>query len=257
MSKTLNQIEIPTHCPVCNSELEVVKDQLFCRNDFCPAKVSKRVEHFAKTLKIKGMGAATIEKLELEDYHDVYSLTRDEISEGLNSEKLGEKLFTEIEKSRSVDLTTLLPAFSIPLIGRSASKKLTSRISNINEITYQKCMDSGLGPKAASNLIDWLEGVFISMDYQALPFSFECETTPVVDNIPSKGVVCITGKLKSYKTKAIAQEVLQKYGYETKDSLTKAVTILLNESGIESAKTKKAQEMGITIFNNIKQILEE
>mgnify|MGYP003309195058 FL=1 len=55
----------------------------------------------------------------------------------------------------------------------------------------------------------------------------------------------------------MAKEVLQNYGYETKDNLTKAVTILLNESGIESAKTKKAQEMGITIYNNIKQILKE
>ena len=95
------------------------------------------------------------------------------------------------------------------------------------------------------------------MQYDKLPFSFESEVTPVVDDTPSKGVVCITGKLKSYKTKSMAQEVLHKYGYETKDNLTKAVTILLNESGIESAKTKKAQDMGITIYNNIKQILEE
>tara|TARA_Y100000114_G_C11506368_1_gene206885 strand:+ start:62 stop:424 length:363 start_codon:yes stop_codon:yes gene_type:complete len=118
-------------------------------------------------------------------------------------------------------------------------------------------VDSGLGPKAASNLLNWLDEVFYANEYEQLPFSFDCEITPVVDDTPSKGVVCITGKLKSYKTKSMAQEVLQNYGYETKDNLTKAVTILLNESGIESAKTKKAQEMGITIYNNIKQILKE
>jgi NAD-dependent DNA ligase len=70
-------------------------------------------------------------------------------------------------------------------------------------------------------------------------------------------VVCITGKLKSYPTKAAAEKVLQKYGFETKANLTKQVTILLNESGIESAKTNKAQEMGITIYNNIKTLLRE
>ena len=42
-----------------------------------------------------------------------------------------------------------------------------------------------------------------------------------------------------------------------KDNLTKDVTILVNESGIASAKTKKAETMGITIINNIKDILEE
>jgi len=63
--------------------------------------------------------------------------------------------------------------------------------------------------------------------------------------------------LKSYPTKAAAQQVLEKYGFVVKDNLTKDVTILLNESGIESAKTKKATEMGITIYNNIKILIKE
>ena len=58
-------------------------------------------------------------------------------------------------------------------------------------------------------------------------------------------------------TKAAAKQVLEKYGFIVKDSLTKDVTILLNESGIASSKTKKAEELGIKIFNNLKQIIEE
>ena len=250
----MRQIIIPTHCPACNTELDIVNDQLFCRNSNCPAKSSKRIEHFVKTLKIKGLGKATIEKLDLQDYHEVYSFTEEELISLLDSEKLGAKLFAEIENSKSADLTTLLPAFSIPLIGRSASNKLTKKVSNISEITYEKCIDSGLGPKAASNLIDWLVNQFNSNEYYKLPFSFSCEIPKVSY---TKGVVCITGKLKSYPTKAAAQKVLQNYGFETKDNLTKEVTILLNESGIESAKTNKAQSMGITIYDNIKQLIKE
>ena len=250
----MQEIIIPTHCPACNSELDVVNDQLFCRNTDCPAKSSKRIEHFVKTLSIKGLGKATIEKLDLQDYHEVYSFTEEEIISLLDSERLGAKLFAEIENSKSADLTTLLPAFSIPLIGRSASNKLTKKVSNISEITYEKCIDSGLGPKAASNLTNWLDDVFYPNEYNDLPFSFSCEK-PVVSYI--KGVVCITGKLKSYPTKAAAQKVLQSHGFETKDNLTKDVTILLNESGIESAKTNKAQQMNVKIYNNIKILIEE
>ncbi len=250
----MQEIIIPTHCPACNSELDVVNDQLFCRNPDCPAKSSKRIEHFVKTLSIKGLGKATIEKLDLQDYHEVYSFTEEEIITLLDSERLGAKLFAEIENSKSADLTTLLPAFSIPLIGRSASNKLTKKVSNISEITYEKCIDSGLGPKAASNLTKWLDEVFYPNEYDDLPFSFSCEIPKVSY---TKGVVCITGKLKSYPTKAAAQKVLQNYGFETKDNLTKEVTILLNESGIESAKTNKAQSMGITIYDNIKQLIKE
>tara|TARA_B100001057_G_scaffold499903_1_gene612416 strand:- start:3301 stop:4080 length:780 start_codon:yes stop_codon:yes gene_type:complete len=254
--QNLREIIIPTHCPACNTELDIVNDQLFCRNSNCSAQGSKKIEHFAKSLSIKGLGKVTIEKLELQDYHDIYALCEDEIVVLLDSEKLGEKLFAEIENSKSADLTTLLPAFSIPLIGRSASNKLTKQVSNISEITYQKCIDSGLGPKAASNLNNWLEDVFYPNEYNELPFSFTCEKSEV-DYKPTKGVVCITGKLKSYPTKAAAQKVLQSHGFETKTTLTKNVTILLNESGIESAKTNKAQEMGITIYDNIKQLIKE
>ena len=255
--ETLRQIVPPTNCPACNSVLEFVNDQLFCLSDSCPAKSAKRVEHFAKTLKIKGLGPSTIERLDLFDYHDIYSLSQEEISLCLASEKLGEKLHTEIQNSKSVDLITLLPAFSIPLIGSSATNKLAKHISSIYEITPEICIEAGLGPKAASNLYDWLVNTFIDHGYNELPFSFTCKKQVKVSLDDTKGTVCISGKLKSYPTKAAAKQVLEKYGFIVKDSLTKDVTTLLNESGIASSKTKKAEELGIKIFNNLKHIIEE
>jgi len=251
----MTEIIPPTNCPACNSVLEFVGDQLFCQNPSCSAKSAKRLEHFAKTLKIRGLGPSTIERLGLEDYKDIYSLTQEEISFLLDSEKLGTKLYNEIQKSKSVDLTTLLPAFSIPLIGSSASNKLAKHISSLSEITPEICTEAGLGPKAASNLIDWLVNTFHFEQYYNLPFTFTCEKRAEVTNTDTKGIVCITGKLKSYPTKAAAQQVLIKNGYLVKDNLTKDVTILVNESGIERTKTKKAEEMGITINQNLKELI--
>jgi len=236
--------------------LELVNDQLFCRNRLCPAKSAKRIEHFAKTLKIKGLGPSTIDKLGLEDYHDIYSITQEEISSLLDSEKLGVKLFQEIQKSKSNDLTVLLPAFSIPLIGSSATQKLVKHISSIHEITPEICTVAGLGQKAASNLIDWLVNTFHFEKYYDLPFSFSC-TRQKVSTANTKGTVCISGKLKSYPTKAAAKQLLQENGYAVKDNLTKEVSILVNESGIASAKTNKAETMGIEIITNIKTLLGE
>ena len=251
----MTKIIPPTNCPSCDSILEFVNDQLFCQNNSCSAKSAKRLEHFAKTLKIRGLGPSTIDRLGLEDYHDIYTLTQEEISTLLDSEKLGTKLHNEIQKSKSVDLITLLPAFSIPLIGSSASNKLAKHISSLSEITTEICTEAGLGPKAASNLIDWLVNTFHFEQYYNLPFTFTCKKREEVTNTDTKGTVCITGKLKSYPTKAAAQEVLIKKGYLVKDNLTKDVTILVNESGIESAKTKKAEEMGIIINQNLKELI--
>jgi NAD-dependent DNA ligase len=69
--------------------------------------------------------------------------------------------------------------------------------------------------------------------------------------------VCISGKLTSFKTKAEATKALEQQGYTIKSSLTKDVTILVNESGVESAKTKKARESGITIVTDLFEILGE
>ena len=69
-----------------------------------------------------------------------------------------------------------------------------------------------------------------------------------------KGIVFISGKLKSYSTKAASKKVLETKGYIVKSSLTKDVTILVNESGIQSAKTRAALDRGITIITNLKDL---
>ena len=243
----MTKIEAPTNCPSCSSVLESVNYLLYCRNASCGVKVSKLVEHFASTLKIKGLGPAAVHKLDIHSLEEIYELTMEDMCDALGSVKLGEKLYNEVLNSRNAPLNVLLPAFSIPLIGKVASEKLSKVCNDIEEIDYDLCRTAGLGEKAATNLSKWMDEEFYQVSL--LPFSFKfskTSTTPV-----SKGIVCITGKLLSYKTKALAHDTLQKLGYGVKPSLTKDVTILINESGVESAKTKKARDSGVQIITNL------
>lgn len=246
-------IQAPTNCPSCSSDLEWINSLLYCRNSGCGSQSRKKVEHFAKTLKIKGLGPAAIEKLELASVADIYDLTVADIVLALNSEKLAEKLYNEIANSKKASLNLLLPAMSIHLIGKTASDKLSTVCKSINEINVDVCETAGLGPKATDSLMDWLDD---SVDmYCRLPHSFQFEKTTPFVNV--NGVVCISGKLKSFKTKADATTALSELGFSIKSSLTKEVTILINESGIESAKTKKARESGVTIIENLKDFIGE
>ena len=88
----MTEIEIPVNCPTCDYKLQLVNDQLFSLNDSCPAKSSKQLEHFARTLKIKGLGPATLQRLGVQDLHEIYSFSERELCELLDSEKLGIKL---------------------------------------------------------------------------------------------------------------------------------------------------------------------
>lgn len=246
------RIEPPTQCPSCGSKLELVKDQLFCRSPDCVAKSSKKLEHFAKTLKIKGLGPKTIEKLPLTSIPDIYSMSKEEIISGIG-EKLGDKLFNQIELSKSVDLTVLLPAFSISLIGSSASKKLTKEIFSIRDITHKKCLEAGLGPKSCTNLLNWYHDEFCgSLEY--LPFSFEAEVQEVTKSIGKS--VCITGKLNDFKNRNLAKDFLESFGFTVTTSITKKTDYLVDEEGRTSSKSTKAESLGIPILT-IKDILKE
>ena len=159
-------------------------------------------------------------------------------------------MFTEIENSIKAPLNILLAAFSIRLIGKTASEKLSAVCESIHDINEDSCAKAGLGPKATESLLGWIEEEYPLLD---LPHSFAFESPKV----RTGGVVCISGKLKSFGTKAQATEALEQHGYTVKSSVTKDVTILVNESGVESQKTTKARESGVTIVENLLDFLGE
>jgi DNA ligase (NAD+) len=247
------KIEIPTHCPCCNYKLELVNDQLFCRNQACDAQLLKRVEHFCKTMGIKGMGTKTIEKLELADITELYYLDVDQLAEQLGSQKIAEKLIVELERSKSAPLNLVLASMSIPLVGNTASTKLCQVVNHISEINLETCKQAGLGDKVTQNLLAWLETDFPEMK-EFLPFSFRSENQVV--NADGKSV-CITGKLSSYKTKAEAYKSLIEHGFKITESVTKTTDYLVDEGDKSSTKRKKAEELGIKIITNLDNFLRE
>ena len=89
----MTEIQAPTHCPSCNSSLEWSNHLLYCRNSDCDSQSAKKLKHFAKTLKIKGLGPASINKLGLTSLEEIYALDLDTLCEKLSSDKLGQKLF--------------------------------------------------------------------------------------------------------------------------------------------------------------------
>jgi DNA ligase (NAD+) len=248
------KIKIPTNCPCCEYTLELVNDQLFCRNQACSAQLDKKLEHFCKTLGIKGMGAKTLEKLQLTDITEIYYLELDEIIESLGSKKIAVKLLDEINKSRNSDLATILPAFSIPLVGNTAAQKISKLVQSIDEITTEQCRQAGLGEKVTNNLISWLETDFQEMR-EFLPFSFTVDNKPVA-NVTGKSV-CITGKLTSFKTKSEATKALELAGFKVTDSVIKTTDYLVDEDNKGSSKRTKADQLGITIIQNLLNFLNE
>ncbi len=249
------RIKIPENCPCCNYPLELVNDQLFCRNQACDAQLNKKLEHFCKTLGIKGIGSKTIEKLQLSDITELFSLCEDSLFELLGSEKIAKKLAVEIEQAKLADLATVLTSFSIPLIGNTASKKISSAVNNVDEINAETCAKAGLGEKATANLLEFLSRDLPEMR-EFLPFSFVSKTENTAANTLDISV-CVTGKLKTFKTKAEAYIALNAAGYKVVESVTKTLDYLVDEENKGSTKRTKADTLGIKIISDLKTFLKE
>lgn len=250
------KIEIPTICPCCSYKLELVNDQLFCRNTACGAQLGKKVEHFCKTLGIKGMGPRSVEKLNLQDLTELFYLDADDVTQALGSEKTALKLLDEIDRARAADLATVLASFSITLVGATASQKICSVVDHIDQINYETCKQAGLGDKVSENLVGWLQTDFPDLR-EFLPFSFKSNrNSNTISNNNSK-TVCITGKLSSYKTKAEAYKALEIAGYKAVESVTKTTDYLVDEEDKASTKRKKAESLGVQIITNLNTFLKE
>ena len=250
------KIEIPTTCPCCEYKLELVNSQLFCRNTACGAQLGKKVEHFCKTLGIKGMGPRSVEKLNLQDLTELFYLDLDSVTEALASEKTAHKLLDEIDGARSADLATVLASFSIPLVGNTASQKICSVVDHIDQINYETCKQAGLGDKVTENLVGWLQTDFPDLR-EFLPFSFKSNRNSTSNSNSNNKTVCITGKLSSYKNKAEAYQALEAAGYKAVESVTKTTDYLVDEEDKASTKRKKAESLGIQIITNLNTFLKE
>jgi DNA ligase (NAD+) len=241
------KIEIPTECPSCNSKLELVNAQLFCRNFDCPARGFKKIVAFTKRMKIKGLGPATVDKLELGIIKDIYKLTESNLVEKLG-EKIGKKIFDEIEKSKKCEFSTFLSALSIPLIGRVAAEKIAEHANSFDEIYLNiDNIKTVLGEKQYYSLIEWHD--FEMYQYEDI-FNF----------LPKKkaatlGKVCITGKLKDFANRTEAAKYLEQLGYKVTSTVNQQTNYLVDEEGKQSSKRKKAEQLNIKIVT-IKQLEE-
>lgn len=239
------QILIPTTCPSCDSQLEQVNSQLFCRNTSCEAQSSKRVEAFVKKMRIKGLGPATISKLGFTNPIEIYETPLDTFVEVLG-EKIGTKVFNEVENSKTTTFATFLSALSIPLIGDTASKKIATVANCFYD--FMHVLKFPIGDKATDNLIEWWQD---HQDIEELESYFVFKKVAKISEAAVKpgsmGKVCITGKLNDFSNRTKAKEFLEEYGYTVTSTISGVTDYLIVEDGSNSSKTNKAESLGIPI----------
>ena len=198
---------------------------------------TRLVEHYVKTLGIKGLGPASIEKLEISHPSELYGNVPWEVL-GKNGEKVKEEI------TRPKDYPTILASLGIPGVGKSTAQLICKHIpafENLSKIGEMQI--HGIGPTTVDNILSWLE---VNSDWvEQLPYQLEVQDYTSEDKVEFRKV-CISGKLDMTKSELGAH--LSKFGFELVNSVTKDCYALIS-SGEESTKTQQAQKYGIPVIN--------
>ena len=264
-----NSLTIPNKCPVCNHEARIISSNdvkyLYCMNDFCPAKLVKRLSQFTSrnAMNIEGLSDAIINKLAdeglIKTYADIYNLKRyknDIISFEGFGEKSYDNLINSIEKSRNVKLANFIFALGIPDIGLSRAKLICKNYSNdinkIRNLTFEELSKiDGIGEIIAKEWIDTFNNEDFIKELELLLKEVNFTDTSIDNNQPLKDLIfVITGSVNNFTNRDELVEYIETYGGKVIKAISNNVNYLINND-ITSTSTKntKAKELGIKIIS--------
>lgn len=238
----------PSSCPSCNNEL--VKDgvNLSCKNKKCPEQSIQKIIYWCKKAEIKDFSEASIRTLFDEGVvYDVLSLYTD-IAEpdykiniisidGFGEKKLN-KIISEVDKSRTMNLHEFINRLGILLVGVKAMQKLN--INTLEEFWNFDKEEYVIG----QNLIKYRD----ENEDEIIELLDELKVTEVHLMEDNKGKVAMTGKGPKSRNDLI--KIIEDKGYEFCKSVAKDTDILLCEdSNGTSVKLDKARKNGTKIIS--------
>lgn len=265
-------IIIPAACPVCGAptkvEISTVSGHevkvLYCTNDDCVAKSIKTLAHFCgrDCMDIRGASDAIVEQLVdegmIHEFADFYHLA-EKREQFIALDGLGEKSFNslieQIEKSRNIPISRLIPALGITGIGRHDGKTFEKELGSIEKVTER--MESGnftdlsdFGAEKERIINAWYaknkpayERLLAELNVQ------EAKQTESSAAVNGKTFV-ITGKLVHYTNRDALVKVIEEAGGKVAGSVSKNTNYLINND-VESTsgKNKKAKDLNIPIIS--------
>jgi DNA ligase (NAD+) len=247
------EIEIPKNCPVCNSQLFKDKTLILCQNLSCQARAVNSIEHYLKSMDIKGLGKKIVETLFenrlLKEIEDLYTLDILELAMLPRfGSKSAEKITTEVENSiGNRELWQLIAGLGISGVGDVGAKSISNAfgIEFLEKRKEEFLSLDGFGEEIANSISDFLE-----KNHEKIKNLLELAKPKVIEKSETIGelfskTVSITGTLSKSRKEYV--QLIENKGGVFSSSVTKKTDILLcGENG--GSKKTKAEKFGITIY---------
>lgn len=266
--------KMPTHCPVCESELVRIEGEvaLRCVNPQCPAQITEGLIHFVSrnAMNIDGLGEKVVEQLFREglihDVSDLFTLTKDQL---IQLDRMGDKsatnLVAAIEASKQNSMERVLFGLGIRHVGEKAAKILSEELGDMKTLAQatpeQLITIHEIGDKMADSVVRYfdneevqelikrLEDLGVNLSYTGKKVDLSN-----LNHVLTGKTVVLTGKLEQL-TRQEAKEKIELVGGTVAGSVSKKTDIVIAGEDAGS-KLDKAQTLGIPVWDE-NRLIEE
>ncbi len=253
-----NKFKIPLECPSCSQKLFIEDIRLKCRNELCPQRVIDEFLNFIKKMNIEDLSVKRLEvlikKKLVTDLASLYSLTREQLlSLDKVKDKLADKIISNIQASKNVDLVTFLSALGLSGGAYNKCEKIVNHgydsISKVLSLTKEKLIEiDSFADKSATEFMDSLNEKkdliqkLINSGVKIKPPTQKSSTRL------SGKKFCITGTL-SMKRSDIEALIKDHAGLIVGSVSKNTDYLVTNDKESSSSKFQKAKSLGIPIIS--------
>jgi len=260
-----NDIVVPTHCPVCQSEIEQVENEVLIRCSgglYCKAQRTQSIIHFASrgAMDIDGLGVKLIEQLVsadlIKNVADIYQLKLEQLA-GLErmAEKSATKLLAAIENSKTISLQRFIYALGIREVGEATALALAKHKGSLQAIMQTSIENlieiPDIGEIMAQHIVSFFSEQHNLSVIEALlkagvkPSELEVSGD---EELPLAGLTYVVTGTLELMGRSEAKQYLQQLGAKVAGSVSAKTSCVIAGPGAGS-KLVKAEEFGVNIIN--------
>lgn len=254
-------VELPTSCPCCESDLERQRDFLVCPNDACPDRLRARFNHFFHILgTIDLFGPVACERLVragVQTIREAFSMTSADFEVMGFGPGQAANLYQELRdaRSRPVDDFRVLAALGVEHLGRGDSKKLLKHyaLKDIPSVTVEQINEiSGFGELTAKAIVAALPSVsddlvFLARNLTGIVATPAQSDAPTDSPISGKNIV-FTGSM-TQGSRADMIKHAESLGAISQSSVNGKTDYLVAGEKVGASKLAKAEKHGTTILS--------
>ncbi len=258
----LKEIEPPTNCPYCGSEVIQQGVHYYCENSLsCKPQLVKSIVHFGsrEAMNISGFSEKTAEQLfedlDIKSISDLYRITKEDL---LKLERFGDKkaenLLQAIENSKNCELASFIYALGISNVGKKTSIDLVKRfktLENLKKVSVEELVSvEDIGDIVASSIVEFFRDDKILKSIEELlnlGVNPHFEEEIVKENIFNGKTVVVTGSLETYSRNEI-KEKLDSLGAKVSGSVSKKTDYVIVGKD-PGSKYEKAVELNIKVIS--------